>query len=173
MNNLVRGLPLSMLALLGGCGTVMQGTAQTINVDVYPRTTSQVTCIAHNERGSYTLSDVPSALQVDRAYGPLNIKCRSLDGWVGDLIVSSKNNELGTIGALATGPVGVIQDIRLGGAFTYPNSVVVRMEPTNPPPIPDAQVAPITRQTPMTHTRPAHTHARHRAHVVTVGVPSK
>lgn len=84
---------MALLPLLGltacGVGQAVHGSAQSVRLDVHPRTAAGVSCLAENERGSYTVPDVPMHVQVNRARGPLSVRCRSFDGMTGSAIVQS------------------------------------------------------------------------------------
>ena len=147
MNVLIKsGILLPVMLALSGCGAglLKNGGQQSVNVDVFPHTASGVSCVLENERGAWSATSVPQAVQVERAYGPLSVKCRSTDGQTGSAIVSSSSDTLGTAASVLAGPISVTQDIRSGGMFGYPQSIVVTMKYTTPPPVRDAIGAPVT-----------------------------
>ncbi len=125
-----------------------------MRVDVSPSRVQAVNCTAENERGSYTLPTVPMHLQVERARGPLTVRCTSQDGWRGAVTVPASvdittipGNAAGgagltgvaIAGAAAGGTaagagagvaiIGIGRDARNGALWGYPSSLVVPMSP--------------------------------------------
>ena len=132
MNTVLRVLAfLPVAAVLSGCGAghSLRGSTQTILIDAYPRGVSAVSCIAKNEAGSYVLSDVPAHMQVNRAQGPLAVRCSSTTGAVGNKVVTATTEtDAAIVDAMTLNAPGAFVDFGPKGvSYGYPVSIVVPM----------------------------------------------
>ena len=130
MKKLASGL--TIVALLSGCGTIIEGSSQNININTNPQ--ANVTCEASNARGNWKLNPVPASLMVKRSQSRLNIKCYGA-GYSGEYSERADAEAwtfANILWGLIGGPIGWIVDASTGAMFSYDDVINVPLTLKSP-----------------------------------------
>ena len=112
--------------LLTGCASITNGTTQTIALSTSP--VQKAHCTLQNSKGSWAVPETPSSVKVHRDFGNLTINCRK-HTLHGKKVVESSTKKMVFGNAIFGGVIGAGVDTSDGAAYSYPNSVNVRMHP--------------------------------------------
>jgi hypothetical protein len=123
------GALFTILAALGGCATVMEGSDQSVNVNVTGcEDEGTVICTLTNKEGSSVIT-APATANVEKTKGALTVSCKSKNGVAeGRQIVESKYEAMNAGNILVGGLIGIGVDAATGAMWHYPSTVVVQMQ---------------------------------------------
>lgn len=116
-------LALSVSALLAGCGTLVNGGSQTVDVIVKgtPNAYCDFTTSVTRNAGTF-----PNKLNVERSKEPLKADCRGEQNLTKVFIIEPKLTAAGTVGNIPTGILpGVGYDAASGGMWAYPDPIIL------------------------------------------------
>jgi hypothetical protein len=134
---------LSALLALGACASVVQGVDQSLAVMTEPAGAS-----CNITRDGDLLGSVyptPGVISVDKSKGNIMVECER-DGYERTLAVLPARFDGMTWGnAIIGGLMGAGIDVLTGAMHRYPNSILVRLKPAEPPRLADASGAPSSR----------------------------
>jgi hypothetical protein len=115
---------------LAGCASLTEGSTQTVAVTTTPK--AGANCTLQNDKGSWYIPSTPASTLIVKAYGPLNVTCKTADGEEGMTSVAS-HTALATFGnAIIGGVIGVAADMSSGAAYFYPPEVTVALASDSP-----------------------------------------
>jgi hypothetical protein len=123
-----------LLAVLGGCASVVSGTTQPVAVttvcegEIVPASA----CTLRNDKGSWE-AITPKSVQIQKSYGDLSVACRKGQS-TGTATFVSKPNSGAWGNLLAGGVIGYAVDSANGAGFVYPEEVAVVL--SSPCPVP-------------------------------------
>lgn len=122
---------ISLMALLSGCASIVNGTSQTLSVSTVSTNgnpISKANCDLTNDKGNWYVV-TPGTVTVHRSYGALSVKCKK-NGYQDGLVSSSSSTKSMAFGnILFGGVIGAGVDISDGAAYHYPNMITVPMSP--------------------------------------------
>ena len=117
----------AMLALLGGCATIIEGSDQSIMISTNP---TAATCILERDGVTIaTVSPTPGTASVTKSRDPIAVRCNK-DGFDEGVSALSSDFEGMTFGnILFGGLVGVAVDAGSGAMNKYPETISVVLPP--------------------------------------------
>ena len=120
---------ITILASLGGCATIMEGSDQAINVNTTGcEEQGTVICTLTNKDGASVIT-APATANVEKSKGSLTVSCKSKNGKAqGTQIVEAKYEAMNAGNLLAGGIIGIGVDAATGAMWKYPTTVVVQMQ---------------------------------------------
>lgn len=117
------GLLLAMSLTLAGCATIVEGTSQSILVDLSPQETS---CVAFRDGTQIaSVSGTNRTMNVQKSRHDIILRCSAPGYQTSDSKVESSASGWGVVGAV-TLDLGVV-DYATGALNKYPNSVTVAL----------------------------------------------
>ena len=128
LRNLAVVFMIGVLGLATGCATVMEGSDQSVNVNITGcEEYGTVTCTLTNSEGSVVIT-APASANVEKSKNALTVSCSSKDSKArGTQIVASKYETMNMGNVLAGGIIGLGVDAATGAMWKYPTTVVVPM----------------------------------------------
>lgn len=120
------------LTLLSGCAQVVSGDTQEVLIETAPKSAAQ--CTLQNGRGSWAVLSTPATVRLMRSTTPLNVSCRTAEGWTGGVTVESKVGYLAYADAVSL--VGAAVDTQSGAAYDYPDRLTIALQAPVDPKIP-------------------------------------
>jgi hypothetical protein len=115
---------LSLVALLAGCAQVISGDTEDILVETSPKSAAQ--CTLQNARGSWGVLSTPAKVTLLRSTTPLNVNCRTAEGWTGSATIPSSVDPLAYADAVTI--VGAAVETQTGAAYDYPERLNIPLQ---------------------------------------------
>jgi hypothetical protein len=119
-------------AILSGCATIMEGTAQSVQVATTP---SGATCTV--SRAGATLGQIastPGSVRIDKSKNDLSVTCAEA-GFHTATVTQSPHFVGTTFGNIvAGGLIGAAVDASTGANYEYPSQVILTLAPLTQPP---------------------------------------
>lgn len=126
----MRTVVFALAAICGGCATIVEGTTQTITVDVYPPTG---TCIVSRQGEQLGISTPEKrAVPVPKSQHDLQFSC-SAPGHQGKTETLSSNVAAATVVSFFMLDFGIV-DAATGAWKKYPERITVVLQPLSSPP---------------------------------------
>jgi hypothetical protein len=116
---------LRLAAILCPLGAAACATTQSVRVTTVPE--SGATCVLQNRKGSWTIAATPGSATVIKTKGALAITCTHPDGGTGGRTLAASTSPNTNVNLVAGGATGINLDQRSGGAYVYPQNVMVTL----------------------------------------------
>jgi len=110
--------------LVTGCAQVISGDTEEILVETSPKSAAQ--CTLQNGRGSWGVLSTPAKATILRSTTPLNVACRTAEGWNGSATIPSSVGALAYADAVTV--VGAAVETQTGAAYEYPNRLNIPLQ---------------------------------------------
>jgi len=127
----MRASVLAIAATCGGCATIVEGTTQSITVDVAPATGS---CIVSRQGEQLGISTPEKrVVSISKSQHDLQFSC-SAPGYQGKTETLSSNMAAATVVSFFLLDLGIV-DAASGAWKKYPERITVVLQPLEPPPV--------------------------------------
>lgn len=120
-------IPVSFL--LTGCASITTGQNQTLSVETPGA--HAAACELSSDKGKWFVPSTPGSVVVTRAYGDLNVTCKSKCGnKTGITTVKSSTKGMAFGNIILGGFIGTAVDMSTGSAYDYPQIIQVHLQDT-------------------------------------------